>query len=36
LQLVAWWWLKAPVTGVQLGGLIFTAVGLVMLQMGRV
>ncbi len=36
LQLAAWWWLKAPVTGVQLGGLIFTGVGLVMLQMGRV
>ena len=36
LQLAAWWWLKAPVTGIQLGGLILTVVGLVMLQMGRV
>lgn len=36
LQLVAWWWFKAPVTGLQLGGLILTVVGLVMLQLGRV
>ena len=36
LQLVAWWWLKSPVTGLQLGGLILTVVGLVMLQLGRV
>jgi len=35
LQLVAWWWFKAPVTGMQLGGLVLTAVGLVMLQLGR-
>jgi small multidrug resistance pump len=35
LQLVAWWWFKAPVTGMQLGGLALTAVGLVMLQLGR-
>jgi multidrug transporter EmrE-like cation transporter len=33
---VAWWWFKAPVTGLQLGGLILTVVGLVMLQLGRV
>jgi len=36
LQLAAWWCFKSPVTGLQLGGLIFTVVGLVMLQMGRV
>lgn len=36
LQLVAWWWFKAPVTGLQLGGLILTVAGLVMLQLGRV
>jgi len=36
LQLVAWWWFKSPVTGLQLGGLILTVVGLVMLQLGRV
>ncbi|MCX6934591.1 MAG: hypothetical protein NTZ01_00085 [Verrucomicrobia bacterium] len=35
LQLVAWWWFKAPVTGLQLGGLALTVVGLVMLQLGR-
>lgn len=35
LQLVSWWWFKAPVTGVQLGGLAITAIGLVMLQLGR-
>ena len=35
LQLAAWWWFKAPVTAMQLGGLALTAVGLVMLQLGR-
>jgi multidrug transporter EmrE-like cation transporter len=32
---VAWWWFRAPITGVQLAGLIFTVAGLVMLQLGR-
>jgi multidrug transporter EmrE-like cation transporter len=35
LQLATWWWFKAPVTAMQLGGLAMTAVGLVMLQLGR-
>jgi multidrug transporter EmrE-like cation transporter len=35
LQLAAWWWFKAPVTAMQLGGLALTGVGLVMLQLGR-
>jgi len=33
---VAWWWFKSPVTGVQLGGLVLTVAGLVLLQVGRV
>lgn len=36
VQLAGWWFFRAPVTGLQLGGLVLTALGLMMLQLGRV
>lgn len=35
VQLAGWWVFRAPMTGMQLGGLVLTAVGLVLLQWGR-
>lgn len=35
VQLAGWWFFRSPITGMQMGGLVLTALGLVMLQLGR-
>jgi small multidrug resistance pump len=35
VQLAGWWFFRSPITFMQMGGLVLTAVGLVMLQLGR-
>ncbi|NCY21124.1 hypothetical protein EBX31_04100 [bacterium] len=35
VQLAGWWFFRSPITGMQVGGLVLTALGLVMLQLGR-
>jgi multidrug transporter EmrE-like cation transporter len=35
VQLAGWFFFHAPVTAMQVGGLALTAVGLVMLQLGK-
>ena len=35
VQVAGWFFFHAPITPMQIGGLVFTAVGLVMLQFGR-
>jgi multidrug transporter EmrE-like cation transporter len=35
VQLAGWLFFRAPITPLQIGGLVFTALGLVMLQFGR-
>jgi len=35
VQLAGWWFFRSPITALQMGGLVLTAVGLVMLQLGR-
>jgi multidrug transporter EmrE-like cation transporter len=35
VQLAGWWFFRSPISGMQVGGLVLTAAGLVMLQLGR-
>jgi multidrug transporter EmrE-like cation transporter len=35
LQLAGWFFFQAPISALQVGGLVLTAAGLVMLQLGR-